>query len=590
MKKLWLIMGCIIVISAFAAGYATMQQTVQREKETPSTSNQEIPSVIDHSMAIDVDEETYEPIGITRSFSINDEKVVSWIKFGPVYRSHEVLWEWYSPDNKLYFTRSEMMEDPGEGYFWEEYISLDYRLTPYWEIGYEVSQILGEWRVDIYLDGTWVLTESFTISSKEKCKHCTYKFEIFSDDCKRVGIDKYHCKRGKWKWDKSFGVPKFKKRDELPKKCIWCKHAIVAEQTLLECVYTLYHCDGMKWVRIAKKEVPKEPELPKLPCKDCQYIIVVEDSSHILYHCKNGKWVKKGSWVEKEVPNEKVSLIDGCTADFFDWGTGAEVSGPDWCDIETVSFEQIEEDFVLKLTLCEDPPEDARFEIEIALDTDLDSTTGVSRPPEDERSPFTAYNDIGADYIIWTSFYGNIVEETGVDVFTGVGDFPWDTVSQPTSAVVSGNEVYIRFSEADIERPQAFTFVVFSLWVTADGEWIVDVTPDEGHCTWIGKMPARVEVWPIGPVDNQTGNTHTVIATVKDANGNPMPGVYVEFVISAGLNPQRAVVKTDKNGNASFTYRGKNKPFKDTDTDTDIICVYINGRYYNEASKRWYDE
>jgi hypothetical protein len=34
MKKLWLIIGCIVVISAFAAGYATMQQTARKEKET----------------------------------------------------------------------------------------------------------------------------------------------------------------------------------------------------------------------------------------------------------------------------------------------------------------------------------------------------------------------------------------------------------------------------------------------------------------------------------------------------------------------------------------------------------------------------
>ena len=37
MKKLWLIIGCIVVISAFAAGYATMQQTARKEKETLAT-------------------------------------------------------------------------------------------------------------------------------------------------------------------------------------------------------------------------------------------------------------------------------------------------------------------------------------------------------------------------------------------------------------------------------------------------------------------------------------------------------------------------------------------------------------------------
>ena len=156
MKKLWLIIGCIVVISAFAVGYATMQQTVRKEKETQSTSSQEIPSVIDHTMAIELDEETYS---ITYSFCVDDEKAVSFINFGPVYYSHEVLWEWYSPDNELYSTWSEKMEDPGEDYYWEEYV-----LWNWLDIAdYEASQIPGEWRVDIYLDGMWVLTESFTI-------------------------------------------------------------------------------------------------------------------------------------------------------------------------------------------------------------------------------------------------------------------------------------------------------------------------------------------------------------------------------------------------------------------------------------------
>ena len=121
---------------------------------------QEIPSVIDHTMAIDVDEESYQPIGVTYSFSVDNEAAISWINFGPVERSYEVLWEWYSPDNELYSTWSEMLEDPGEDYYWEEY--------PIWDwmdiAGYEASQMPGEWRVEIYLDEILVLTENFTIS------------------------------------------------------------------------------------------------------------------------------------------------------------------------------------------------------------------------------------------------------------------------------------------------------------------------------------------------------------------------------------------------------------------------------------------
>jgi hypothetical protein len=121
--------------------------------------SQEMPSVIDHTMAIDVDEESYQPIGVTYSFSVDDEVAISWINFGPVDRSHEVLWEWYSPDNELYSTWSEMLEDPGKDYYWEEY--------PIWDwmdiAGYEASQMPGEWRVDIYLDEILITTENFTI-------------------------------------------------------------------------------------------------------------------------------------------------------------------------------------------------------------------------------------------------------------------------------------------------------------------------------------------------------------------------------------------------------------------------------------------
>lgn len=121
--------------------------------------SQEMPSVIDHAMAIDIDEESYQPIGVTYSFSVDDEVAISWINFGPVDRSYEVLWEWYSPDNEFYFTWCEVLEDPGEDYYWEEY--------PIWSwidiAGYEASQMPGEWRIDIYLDAILIATESFTI-------------------------------------------------------------------------------------------------------------------------------------------------------------------------------------------------------------------------------------------------------------------------------------------------------------------------------------------------------------------------------------------------------------------------------------------
>ena len=122
----------------------------------------EAPALLDHTMCRDVQPNfPYDPIGPTYEFSRSDEKAVSWVKLGPIYRAHQVRWEWYSPQGSLYWIYTAMIPDPrSSGYDrWEWY-----KIWSWIAIrGHEAARLPGSWRVDLYLDEHLILTERFTI-------------------------------------------------------------------------------------------------------------------------------------------------------------------------------------------------------------------------------------------------------------------------------------------------------------------------------------------------------------------------------------------------------------------------------------------
>ncbi len=118
-------------------------------------------SVIDHTMSKDIQKETNVPIERTYTFSTNDYKAVSWVQFGPLYKSHTVLWKWYRPDGKLYHNYEITTPDPQKGNWWDQYnvwssISIK---------GNEPASMAGQWKVELYFDGNYLLTETFSINN-----------------------------------------------------------------------------------------------------------------------------------------------------------------------------------------------------------------------------------------------------------------------------------------------------------------------------------------------------------------------------------------------------------------------------------------
>jgi Bacterial Ig-like domain (group 1) len=94
--------------------------------------------------------------------------------------------------------------------------------------------------------------------------------------------------------------------------------------------------------------------------------------------------------------------------------------------------------------------------------------------------------------------------------------------------------------------------------------------------------PARVTLYPLNAV-NPVGTSHTVIATVTDFIGNPVPNTTVDFTVTGADNLPGSCT-TDQNGQCSFTYQGPPLPGADAirgcvNSVTPSVC--------GDAAKEW---
>jgi CSLREA domain-containing protein len=105
--------------------------------------------------------------------------------------------------------------------------------------------------------------------------------------------------------------------------------------------------------------------------------------------------------------------------------------------------------------------------------------------------------------------------------------------------------------------------------------------------TWTPAAPATLVLDP-KLATNPTGTQHCVTATVRDAFGNPVPGVSVRFQVT-GAHTLSGSVTTDANGQARFCYSGTQagedaiRAFADSDGDgTEDV-----GEPADTATKTW---
>ncbi len=120
-----------------------------------------LPMLMDRGMAADIGSISSPPVSL---FYTTDDQAVSWVKIGPVYGPQDFEWYWYSPDGNLYNTYAVTTDDPrasGKESF-ESWVAYSYMSI----LGNEAEYLPGDWWVDIYMDGEYLLTEEFSILPK----------------------------------------------------------------------------------------------------------------------------------------------------------------------------------------------------------------------------------------------------------------------------------------------------------------------------------------------------------------------------------------------------------------------------------------
>ena len=74
-----------------------------------------------------------------------------------------VEWTWYSPDGNQFYTGSVDIPMPTSGAYWSSY-NIWYYINV---AGSNAVNMPGNWHVDIYLDGSKILTEHFSIQGSQ---------------------------------------------------------------------------------------------------------------------------------------------------------------------------------------------------------------------------------------------------------------------------------------------------------------------------------------------------------------------------------------------------------------------------------------
>ena len=99
------------------------------------------------------------PVELSNIFTAEDDKVVSHIAFNYLTGEHQLRWDWYGPDKKLYRTTGNHELNARHGtYVAEGTASHKLALK-----NTKAANLPGKWKVDIYLDDTLAGTDTFMI-------------------------------------------------------------------------------------------------------------------------------------------------------------------------------------------------------------------------------------------------------------------------------------------------------------------------------------------------------------------------------------------------------------------------------------------
>ena len=210
----------------------------------------------------------------------------------------------------------------------------------------------------------------------------------------------------------------------------------------------------------------------------------------------------------------------------------------------------------------------------------------AARPPANlTLSPATDTNPVGTQHCVTATVTDSSSQPVeGVLVRFSVTGTAGNAASGSDDTDVNGQATfcYIGPSVPSVDTIRAYA--------DTDGDGIQDAGEPFAIATkiWVAGAPATLVLTP-PTATNFVDQQHCVTATVRDALGNPTPGVTVRFTVTGSVNTVGSAT-TNGAGQATFCYTGPGLPGADTitayaDTDND------NTRDANEpqgiATKTW---
>ncbi len=133
------------------------------EKTPPDTGTE--PSgrkVIDSTFTSGIDENN-QPVDRKREYLTSDDRVYFWVKSGPYDGGEKVEMVWYDPAGTEFYHSESFVDDPNE--FGYDYWVDNYQYSYLNIAGKKTENLPGTWRVDLYIDGEYVLSDTCTITA-----------------------------------------------------------------------------------------------------------------------------------------------------------------------------------------------------------------------------------------------------------------------------------------------------------------------------------------------------------------------------------------------------------------------------------------
>ena len=98
----------------------------------------------------------------TQNFYTTDSEIIAYVEFANLSGTHNIHWEWYAPDENLYFMSKPVQLKSNDGKYIKKGTSW-HKIMIY---GEKAQNLIGTWKVKIFIDNEFATSNNFQLTTK----------------------------------------------------------------------------------------------------------------------------------------------------------------------------------------------------------------------------------------------------------------------------------------------------------------------------------------------------------------------------------------------------------------------------------------